>query len=118
MQDYNWEIGTDVIGGYITGKQQIRQWIQRVLSTERNMYPQYSSNYGIEFDHLRNQRFEVIGVQLRETIRSALQQHPEIIDISHYTYERVPNVPDAMLIRFVVHTSYGNLTYQTVKENI
>ena len=58
MNDYDWEIGSNVVGTIISGERQIHQWIQRVLSTERNLYPQYSSDYGIEFEHLKNRNFD------------------------------------------------------------
>lgn len=112
MQDYNWIVGSKNIGGIISEKEALIQWIQRVLLTERNTYPIYSSNYGIEYQHLKGKRWDYVGINLRETIRDALQQHPDIINIQNYSFEKISTIENALSIQFEVQTRYGVFSIQ------
>lgn len=112
MKDYNWVVGSESMGGIISGKEALIQWVQRALLTERNTYPIYSSSYGIEFHHLRRKKWDYVGVQLKETIRDTLKQHPDILDIQDYSFEKIPSLENALRIYFTIQTIYGKIPSQ------
>ena len=105
--DYNFDLNTQQIQGMVSEQEYLKRWIQRVLMIERNAYPQYSSDFGVEFEHLKGKPYSFVSLNLEKTIREALLIHEDIENIYDFTYEQIENQPNAMIVTFKVNSIYG-----------
>lgn len=108
MIDYNWDMEQDQIMGFVSDQQEIRQWVQRVLLTERNLFPQYSDQYGIEYRPYQGSYPSIVLVHLKDSIEQALTIRSEIQGISNFDYQTDRSRPGVLQISFMVNTIYGS----------
>lgn len=118
MMDYDFDLQEDrSSSNFCKDQVALARWIQRALLTERNTYPQYSDNYGVELEHLKGtpriyQNYRNLNIQ--DTIEDALLVREEIRSVDHFSFKDVPNQPDAIQITFQVHTIYGEWYQQMI----
>ena len=121
MMDYNWDMEKDVVSNFCFDREELQQWIQRTLLTERNTFPQYTSNYGVEFEHLKGMPATYNPYILSNTyttIKEALRVRREILDVTDFQSNILEENPDAIEITFQVHTIYGNFTQEYLLEKM
>lgn len=105
--DYNFDLETQQIKGMVQNRECLKRWIQRAVMIERNAYPQYTSDFGVELEHLKGHSYNFAVLNIEKTIREALLIHEEIENIYDFEYQPVPDQKDAILISFKVNTIYG-----------
>lgn len=105
--DYNFDLNTQQIVGMVSERECLKRWIQRVLMIERNAYPQYSSDFGVEFEHLKGKSYDFAILNIEKTIRDALLIHKDIENIYDFSYEKIEGQPNAIVVTFKVNSVYG-----------
>lgn len=111
--DYNFDLETQQIRGMVEGKECLKRWIQRAVMIERNAYPQYTSDFGVELEHLKGKSYDFAILNIEKTIREALLIHEDIENVYDFTYGRVPGQKDAVFVSFKVNSIYGAIEQQT-----
>lgn len=107
ITDYNFDIENKKISHKITNREALKRWIQRAIMTERNTYPQFSSNYGVEIEHLKGKPLAFVVLNLQRTIEDALRNREEIENIYDFQYQVPETKRDSVVITFSVNTIYG-----------
>lgn len=107
--DYNWDLERDIVQGFVSNQEEIRQWIQRMLLTERNMFPQYSDQYGIEFHALRGQKPQFMAVHMKKSIEDAILVREDIRSVGNFEFHVQR---DQLHLSFTVYTIYGTFDQQ------
>ena len=108
---YHLDLETKRITGFIDNKEAIRQYVYKVLSTERASYAIYGTdegiNYGVELDRFIGKDFSFIKSDIERTISDALMQDERIISINNFTIGEP--VVDTLTVSFTVATLYGDI---------
>lgn len=94
------------IKGYIDNLEALKQFIYKVLSTERYEYPIYSFDYGIELESLIGKDIEYVQIELKRRIEECLLQDERIESVDNFLFERIG---DELICTFDVSSVYGNL---------
>lgn len=121
MMDYNWDMERDVVSGFCENQEELKRWIQRTLLTERNTFPQYSGNYGVEIDHLKGlpaTHHQMVLSNLFNTISEALRVRDEILNLTDFQVNTVEGQKNAISVTFHVYTIYGNFSQEFQMENL
>lgn len=100
-----------ISGGYIDGKEAIKQTIYCILNTERFEYLIYSWNYGIELKNLIGENTTYVIPELERVIKEALEQDDRIEDITDFEFEIKKN---EVLVKFKVATLEGVIEIEKV----
>lgn len=100
-----------ISGGYIDGKEAIKQTIYCILNTERFEYLIYSWNYGIELKNLIGENTTYVIPELERVIKEALEQDDRIEDITDFEFEVKKN---EVLVKFKVATLEGVIEIEKV----
>jgi len=94
------------IKGYIEELEALKQFIYKVLSTERYDYPIYSFDYGIELESLIGKDIEYVQIELKRRIEECLLQDERISSVDNFEFEVKG---DELYCTFNVGSIYGNL---------
>ena len=94
------------IKGYIEELEALKQFIYKVLSTERYEYPIYSFDYGIELESLIGKDIEYVQIELKRRIEECLLQDERISSVDNFEFEVKG---DELYCTFNVGSIYGNL---------
>ena len=85
---YRLDPETKRITGYIDGVEAIRQYVYKVLSTERASFSIYGTddgiNYGVELERFIGKSFSFIKSDIERTITDALMQDERILGIKDF----------------------------------
>lgn len=100
-----------ISGGYIDGKEAIKQTIYCILNTERFENLIYSWNYGIEIKELIGENITYVIPELERVIKEALEQDDRIQDITDFEFESNNN---EVLVKFKVTTTEGIIEVEKV----
>lgn len=99
-----YDISDYKIQGYITGEEAIRQYVEKVLCTERYEYPIYSFSYGIELESMIGKDKLYVQMELMRRIRESLMQDERIINVDNFAFAVSG---DSILCTFDVISIYG-----------
>lgn len=94
------------MGGLCEGKDALEGYIACVLSTERFLYPIFSSEYGVEYTHRRVMR----DAELQNAITDALEHDERILGIRDFTITRKG---ESVSAAFTVESVYGEFETET-----
>ena len=94
------------IKGYIEELEALKQFIYKVLSTERYEYPIYSFDYGIDLESLIGKDIEYVQIELKRRIEECLLQDERISSVDNFEFEVKG---DELYCTFNVGSIYGNL---------
>lgn len=92
--------------GYIEGIEALKQFIYKVLSTEKYDYPIYSFNYGIELENLIGKDYDYVKIELKRRIEECLLEDERINTVSNFSFEKED---DLLKCTFDVESIYGNI---------
>lgn len=99
------------ITGFIDGVEAIRQYIYKVLSTERASFSIYGTedgiNYGIEKDRFIGKNLSFITSDIERTIKDALMQDERILGIKDFSIKEPQG--DSLEVDFTVVTILGDV---------
>lgn len=108
---YRLDPETKRITGYIDGVEAIRQYVYKVLSTERASFSIYGTddgiNYGVELERFIGKSFSFIKSDIERTITDALMQDERILGIKDFYIGDSKN--DTLIISFGVSTIFGDI---------
>jgi hypothetical protein len=108
---YRLDPETKRITGYIDGVEAIRQYVYKVLSTERASFSIYGTddgiNYGVELERFIGKSFSFIKSDIERTITDALTQDERILGIKDFYIGDPKN--DTLIVSFGVSTIFGDI---------
>lgn len=93
--------------GYIEGIEALKQFIYKVLSTEKYDYPIYSFNYGVEVEDLIGKDYDYVKIELKRRIAECLLEDERIRTVDNFSFEKENDVLKCV---FNVESIYGNIT--------
>lgn len=104
------------LSGMIDGLEAVKQAVFKILNTERFRYFIYSSDYGSELFGLIGEHPLYVESELERRIQEALMQDDRIDSVDDV---QVQFESDRAIVRFVVHSSFGDFTVeQEVSANV
>lgn len=108
---YKLNFETKRITGAIDGVEAIRQYVYKVLATERASFAIYGTddgiNYGVELQRFIGKPFSFISSDIERTISEALLQDERILAINDFVIGEPIN--DTLEVSFTVSTLYGDI---------
>ena len=93
-----------ISGGYIDGKEAIKQTVYCILNTERFENLIYSWNYGIEIKNLIGENMAFVIPELERVIKEALEQDDRIQEITDFEFVSNNN---EVLVKFKITSVEG-----------
>lgn len=103
---YRIDLEKNRIVGYVDGKEAIKQFIYKTLSTERYEHIIYSWNYGAELAKLFGQPIPYVYSEIKRLITEALTQDDRITSVDAFSFGHKKN---KVFVSFVAHTIYGEV---------
>jgi len=103
---YKLDLERKQIVGYVDGKEAIKQFIYKILSTERYQYLIYSWNYGAELDKLFGQPIPYVYSEIKRLITEALTQDDRILSVDAFSFSHKRN---KVFVSFTAHTIFGDI---------
>lgn len=100
-----YKILIDDNNGYIDNIESLKQFIYKLLSTEKYNYPIYSFNYGIELENLLGKEYDYIKIELKRRIEDCLLADERINSVSNFQFTRGD---DSLYVTFDVESIYGS----------
>lgn len=100
----------DRISGFIDEHDAMVQAIDKIMKTERFVFPIYSSDYGNDLPDLIGKNFDYIKVEAERMIDEALKADDRITGIYVDDVRKVGD--DAVLIAGTVETVFGNVDFE------
>ena len=100
-----YKILIDGNNGYIDGIESLKQFIYKLLNTEKYNYPIYSFNYGIELENLLGKDYDYIKIELKRRIEECLLDDERINSVNDFKFTR--NL-DSLRVESNVESIYGN----------
>lgn len=108
---YKLNFETKRITESIDGVEAIRQYVYKVLSTERASFAIYGTdegiNYGVELQRFIGKPFSFISSDIERTVSEALLQDERILAIKDFVIGEPVN--DTLEVSFTVSTLYGDI---------
>ena len=108
---YKLNFETKRITESIDGVEAIRQYVYKVLSTERASFAIYGTdegiNYGVELQRFIGKPFSFISSDIERTVSEALLQDERILAIKVFVIGETIN--DTLEVSFTVSTLYGDI---------
>ena len=96
------------IVGTIDGLTAIGQLVDKILRTERFVYPIYTEYFGAELERFIGQDFDFAQADLERSIEEALKSDDRIEGISDFELEQVNK--QKLAVTFSVQTIFGSYT--------
>ncbi|WP_042474590.1 DUF2634 domain-containing protein [Bacillus ndiopicus] len=94
------------ITGYVDGREAVKQFIMKVLSTERYEFLIYSWDYGTELARLFGQPIPFVYSELKRLIKEALTQDDRIESVDAFSFSHYKN---KVHVQMTVHTVFGQI---------
>jgi hypothetical protein len=87
----------------------LRVWIEKCLRTARGAYPIYDDDFGIDTpaDFFGGPVSQFPDDLLRDRVTDALTRHPQIVDVSDFTFGYDPD-EEWIAVNFTVETGQGD----------
>lgn len=109
---YNLDLQKDRILKYVDGIEAMKQFIYKVLQTDRYRHEIYDWNYGFEIDDLIGKPLTLVKAKLPGRIKDALIVDDRILDVHSFTFPAPLNSKDKktmLCVNFIAETIYGNI---------
>lgn len=103
-------IRDNIIGGKIDGLDALRQSIYLMLNIESDQYIIYPYTYGINTLDLIGKPYYYVMAVLPSRIKETLMRDSRITDVTDFEFKVNKNM---ILVKFVVHSIYGNIAGET-----
>lgn len=114
---FDWDKGDFVIVGgrprLAIGKERVKNWIQKVLHTQRDKYGIYKgTGFGTDTESITGKTFarDYMQSEIKREITETLLKNDSIISIDNFSMERDGS---KLIISFTVITEYGT---ESIKE--
>lgn len=108
---YKLDLDKKRITGYIDREEAIKQYIQKLLMTERVTYSVYGTeegiNYGVELQRFIGQNISFIKSDIERTISEALLQDERILQVTDFVIGELNR--DMLDVSFTVSTVFGTV---------
>ena len=85
---YQMDIERNVIVGYTSGLEAVKQAVYKILNTERYDFIIYSSNYGSELKNLFGEQMTYVTSEIKRRIKESLMQDDRITDVNGFKLKR------------------------------
>ncbi len=105
-KSYKMDLKDTTISGFVDETEALKQAIYKILNTERNMYPMYSRNYGIDLKDLIGLPTDYAISQIPDRITEALIYDDRIVSVDDFEFSKNKS---KLLVKFKVTTIYGNI---------
>lgn len=102
-------IDGDRVNGIIDDYDAIKQAVDKILNTERFVFPIYSENYGSDLNDLIGQDFDYIKVEAERMLDEALRADDRVTGV--YVDDVTKVNDDSVLIVGTVETMFGNIDF-------
>ena len=99
------------LSGYVKEIEAVKQWIYKVLNTERYEYPIYSWDYGVEFSDLVGMPVSYVCPEIKRRIIDALTPDERITDVYDFHFDTAER--GIVKVMFSVSTIYGKTEEET-----
>lgn len=109
---YKMNLESNLIRGYTSGLEAMKQAIFKILSTERYQYVMYSWNYGIELLDLYGEPISYVCPELERRITEALTWDERIESVDNFEFDI--SKKGEVLITFTAHTTFGDVEAEKV----
>lgn len=106
-KNYKMNFGSNIISGFITDIEAMKQVIWKILNTERYQYQIYSWNYGIELVDLFGEPVDYVCSESERRIKEALIQDNRIESIEEFEFDI--STKSKIIVSFLVHTIFGDI---------
>lgn len=103
------DIDRNRVRGMTDERDAVLQAVYLILNVERYAFPIYSRNYGSELVDLIGQPMDYAMSEMKRRITDALMQDDRITGVDDWTFETGRK---SVLVRFTVHTIYGDVSAQ------
>lgn len=97
------------VTGFVEGQEAMCQAIEKALSTERFAYEIYSDSYGAEFNDLIGEHLDLAKAEIERLVTEVVTTDERVISVDNF--EITNETRDALTIKFVVSTVFGNLAF-------
>ena len=108
---YKLDLDKKRITGYIDREEAIKQYVQKLLMTERVTYSVYGTeegiNYGVELQRFIGQNISFIKSDIERTISEALLQDERILQVTDFVIGELNG--DMLDVSFTVSTVFGTV---------
>lgn len=104
-----YSIDGDRVNGIIDDYDAIKQAVDKILNTERFVFPIYSENYGSDLNDLIGQDFDYIKVEAERMLDEALRADDRVTGV--YVDDVTKVNDDSVLIVGTVETMFGNIDF-------
>ena len=108
---YKLDLDKKRITGYIDREEAIKQYVQKLLMTERVTYSVYGTeegiNYGVELQRFIGQNISFIKSDIERTISEALLQDERILQVTDFVIGELNR--DMLDVSFTVSTVFGTV---------
>ena len=111
-KNYKMHIEQNIITGLCDELEAMKQFIYKLLNTERYQCIIYSWNYGIELLDLYGEPVTYVCPELERRIRETLVQDDRIIDVNNFEFDLTEK--RTIKVTFTVHTIYGGTVVEKV----
>lgn len=98
------------INGFIDEYEAMVQAIDKIMKTERFVYPIYSENYGNDLPDLIGKNFDYIKVESERMIDDALQADDRVTGVYVDDVRKLDR--ESVLITGTVETVFGNVDFE------
>lgn len=106
--NYKMDAENNTVIGKVDESEAMKQVVFKILNTERFKYVIYSQDYGTETEDLLGEPMSFVCSELESRITEALTQDDRIESVSDFNFT-LPQ-KGAVLVTFVVHTVFGDVT--------
>lgn len=106
-KDYKMFLENKIINGITDELDAMHQVVYKILNTERYLYDIYSWNFGIETLDLYGEPVSYVCPELERRIIEALSQDDRIQSVDNFEFDY--SEKGKLLVKFQVHTIYGDL---------
>lgn len=107
---YNVEWEYKKMNGICKDKKTLEHAINLYLGIEREKYRIYSSNFGIELEHLIGMPRNYVKAEIPRLIKEALAQDERIYNVDNFEFEDIDD--DALKVTFTIYTQYGEINQE------
>ena len=98
------------IGTFIDGQEAYSQFVNKVISTEKNVQVIYD-DFGVELEDLSGQDADFVQANLEHRIREALFQDARTVSVDNFTF-KAGETKDAFLVSFTATSIYATENYE------
>lgn len=110
---YRLNLDASKIVGFADGLEAIRQFVYKVLNTERYEHLIYSWNYGVELEDLFGLPKTFVYPELKRRITEALMQDDRISEVSDFRFLKADH-RSSVLVQFTVKSIFGEIEEEMV----